>query len=461
MQDEDATVPAGKHFSRAISVDSPAGAPSGFREDFVSGESSAQEEASREDARPEDDAAEVASGEAAQRVLRYEDVQHTRVLDPEDKAPAQTKDVPEGTTRERDVDSGTSRDEPQARRVFQDSSDEKTRLIRERPHAASRDTPRGTVTPPSSESKPHAADEKTRLRDIPRASSMDGTHAAQGGNATREDTARDERSATQRRRYAAEGMRWKVRTTLRRMVNRLVGPNIDDADEGGRDHGDYRPQGAYPRRSFQWPERLAMPKLAGLIGGAVCLFLVLSPWLSATAVAGSGGLASIATLGPRGIMANTWDIISRTYGGVAVSRALSAFMEELAAELAGTATGSILPAFVLLVLGTARIVALVLLVIGLLLALFDSSRTRFSTLYHGITWTLWASLAWVVVLPRLGWGVGSVSVSSSTGNSIASWGEGLVMGYSAGRYAWIALVVSLVTLLVIRAWRRNHFDYWG
>lgn len=458
VQDEDATIPVGKHFSRDERGISQVAVPMGHREEPTCHDLPAQKDTFREGAHSEEGATAAVSGEETRRVLRREEAERTRVLDGEDRTRVKGGGPSESGFHKRDLNPRASREGFQARDVPGCSPDEKTRLLRDRPHTV----PGGKAMPPDGESDAHVSvHDKTRLREVPRTSTVESPNVARAGGTAREDTARDERSESRRRRYAADGMRWRVRTTLRRVVDRLVGPNIDNTDDNGRDRSDYRPEGGHRHRPPQWPERLGMPKLAGLVGGVVCLFLLLSPWLSAVAVQGSGGLASVATLGPRSIVANTWDIIARTYGGTDGSRALSAFMEELAGEVAGTASGSILPAFVLLVLGVVRVVTLALLVAGLLLALFGSSCARFSTLCQGIKWTLWSSLAWVVVLPRLGWGVGSVSASSSATASVPSWGTGLVMGYAAGRNAWIAVVVSLVTLLVIRAWRRSHLDYWG
>lgn len=451
--DEDATIPQGKHFARSAGSER-------VKEAWLDEEPNPSE---REDAREGSIAHEDAPGQGLAQDGPSEEAAAAADGEATAEAPAERA----GSAGETRVDCENPGENP-TRLVDRSTASPGSAPTRVIPHSSERDvtrrmnddgsTARGTL-------------EGTRYRPfVPTEGEMEGQAVAGRGAASalgspeemsthdatsQTDTARRPVQGARAHSHAAEGLRWRARMWLRRGIDWLVGSDID-----GPEHEEpYTSKPPRPPRRPRWPERLGMPKFAALVGGIVCAVLVWMPWLSATAVQGLGGLASLSTLNPQGIVVNCWDILSAVFGGsTSSSRVVNELMNEVVGGLGlgVSSTASALPAFVLLALGLSRIVTLALLVFGVVFALIGDSPFRFSMLQHGIRWTFWSAGAWIVLLPRLGWG-STTSSSAVSGRSFAI--DGLVLGYVDAHFAWVALLASLVTLLVIRAWRRSHAAY--
>lgn len=188
--------------------------------------------------------------------------------------------------------------------------------------------------------------------------------------------------------------------------------------------------------------RLAMPKLAVLVAGAVCLICGLQPWLSYVVGAQQVGVIVAAELGPVSLLVQCFQLLAKALSELSSLAATSSTLELLLDMLPVLAVGA---------LGVLRIVALVMLAIGLVRALLDPSPWEYWSLSRALRWNVAVPAAWVVglgILRRVLLGVSSTSAKAAAST--------LVLGLSDAPSAWLCLCAAVAGMVVAWVWTRTH-----
>ncbi|MGN0286233.1 MAG: zinc ribbon domain-containing protein [Atopobiaceae bacterium] len=188
--------------------------------------------------------------------------------------------------------------------------------------------------------------------------------------------------------------------------------------------------------------RLAMPKLAALVAGAVCLVCGLQPWLSYVVGAQQVGAIVAAELGPVSLLVQCFQLLAKDLAQLSSLAATSSALEPLLDMLPVLAVGA---------LGVLRIVALVMLAVGLVRTLMDPSPWEYWSLSRALRWNVAVPAAWVVglgILRRVLLGVGTTSAKAATAS--------LVLGLSDASNAWLCLCAAVAGMVVAWAWTRAH-----